>query len=162
MWIYKNNKISSIDDMMYYTDGNEPFGFIYELTHLPSGKKYLGRKQLIYNRKRKIGKRETKRLKEEKKANGKKNWWIVPKTKYVKKESDWKEYYGSSKEVEELLTEGTEEDFKREILDFGYTKKHLNYLETKLLFVRGVIENPEYLNSNIQGKYFRKDIIDYI
>lgn len=156
-WLYNGNEITSLDDMP-----DNVFGFIYELTHKPSGKKYLGRKQLIYNRKRKIGKRETERLKQEKKDAGEKNWWIVPKTKYVKKESDWKTYYGSSSDVKELLKEGTEDDFEREILDFGYTKKHLNYLETKMLFVRNVLENSLYINDNISGKFFRKDIIDQI
>jgi len=151
-WLYEGEEISSLDDMP-----EDVFGFIYEVTHIPTGKKYLGRKQLIYTRKRKIGKRETQKLKDEKKANGEKNWWIVPKYKYVKKESDWKDYYGSAESVQDLLTEGTEKDFKREILDFAYHKKQLNYKETKLLYVREVLEKDEYLNSNISGKFYKKD-----
>lgn len=156
-WLYNGKEITSLDDMP-----EDVFGFIYEVTHKPTGKKYLGRKQLIYTRKKKIGKRKTAKLKEEKKEAGEKNWWIVPTYEYVKKESDWKTYYGSSADVKELLKEGTEDDFEREILDFGYTKKHLNYLETKMLFVRNVLENSLYINDNISGKFFRKDIIDFI
>ena len=151
-WLYEGEEISSLDDMP-----EDVFGFIYEVTHIPTGKKYLGRKQLIYTRKRKIGKRETQKLKDEKKASGESHWWITPKYKYVKKESDWKDYYGSAESVQDLLTEGTEKDFKREILDFAYHKKQLNYKETKLLYVREVLEKDEYLNSNISGKFYKKD-----
>ena len=39
-----------------------------------------------------------------------------------------------------------------------YAKKQLSYLETKYLFVKGVLEtDDEYYNSNINGTYFRKD-----
>lgn len=156
-WLYKGKEITSIEQMP-----EDVFGFIYEVTHIPSGKKYLGRKQLIYNRKKKIGKRQTERLKEERKAAGEKNWWTVPKYEYVKKESDWKTYYGSSKDVKKLLEEGTEEEFIREILDFSFHKKQLNYKETKLLFERGVLEKDEYINSNIQGKWYKKDTKDTV
>ncbi len=156
-WLYNGKEITSLDDMP-----SGVFGFIYEVTHIPSGKKYLGRKQLIYTRKKKIGKRETERLKQEKKENDEPNWWIVPKSKYVEKESDWKTYYGSSSDVKELLKEGTEKDFQREILDFAYHKKQLNYKETKLLYVRGVLEKDEYINSNISGKFYKKDTKDNI
>ena len=34
------------------------YGYVYQTTHIPSGKKYVGKKALIYNQKKKIGKRE--------------------------------------------------------------------------------------------------------
>lgn len=151
-WIYNGKVIESLDDMP-----DNVFGFIYRVTHKPTGRKYLGRKQLIYERKRKIGKRETKRLKEEKKEAGEDHWWIVPKYKYIKKESDWKDYYGSSDEVQELLEQDGEDSFERNILCYGFSKKQLNYLETKYLFTEEVLEKDEYINSNIQGKYYPKD-----
>lgn len=157
-WIYKGKKVESLDDIP-----DNAFGFIYEITHIPSGRKYIGKKQLIFKRKRKIGKRETKRLKEEKKENGETNWWIVPKKKIVKKESDWLDYYGSSEEVKELLEEGNKEDFKREILDYATHKKNLSYKETKILFEYGVLEDQDtFINSNIQGKFYPKDVKDKI
>ena len=51
-------------------------------------------------------------------------------------------------------------DFTREIIIFTSTKKQLTYFETKLQFVNEVLENDEYLNSNILGKFFRKDLYD--
>jgi len=154
-WIYDGNQVSSVDDM---PEG--VYGFIYEVTHLPSGRKYLGRKQVTFTRKKKIGKRESKQIKEQKKLNGERA--VSPKYKYVTKESDWKDYYGSSDEVKELLKEGSTDDFKREILEYAFHKKQLSYKETSLLFTRKVLETDEYINSNIQGKWFRKDTKDII
>ena len=34
------------------------YGYVYQTTHVPTGKKYVGKKALIYNQKKKIGKRE--------------------------------------------------------------------------------------------------------
>lgn len=154
-WIYDGNQVSSVDDM---PEG--VYGFIYEVTHLPSGRKYLGRKQVTFTRKKKIGKRESKQIKEQKKLNGERA--VSPKYKYVTKESDWKDYYGSSDEVKELIKEGSTDDFKREILEYAFHKKQLSYKETSLLFTRKVLETDEYINSNIQGKWFRKDTKDII
>ena len=137
MWLYKNKEINSIEDMPADT-----FGFVYLVTHTPSGKKYLGKKQLISNRTLPPLK-GTKRKRK------------------VQKESDWKTYYGSQSEVKQLVKESKDKlEFVREILIFTSTKKQLTYFETKLQFVNEVLENDEYLNSNILGKFFRKDLYD--
>ena len=34
------------------------YGYVYETTHIPTGKKYIGKKSLIYNQKKKLGKKE--------------------------------------------------------------------------------------------------------
>ena len=120
----------------------DTFGFVYLVTHTPSGKKYLGKKQLISNRTLPPLK-GTKRKRK------------------VQKESDWKTYYGSQTEVKQLVKESKDMlEFVREIRIFASTKKQLTYFETKLQFVNEVLENDEYLNSNILGKFFRKDLYD--
>ena len=137
MWLYKNKEINSIEDMPADT-----FGFVYLVTHTPSGKKYLGKKQLISNRTLPPLKGQKKKRK-------------------IQKESDWKTYYGSQTEVKQLVKESQDMlDFVREIIIFTSTKKQLTYFETKLQFVNEVLENDEYLNSNILGKFFRKDLYD--
>ena len=137
MWLYKNKEINSIEDMP-----TDTFGFVYLVTHTPSGKKYLGKKQLISNRTLPPLKRQKKKRK-------------------IQKESDWKTYYGSQTEVKQLVKESQDMlDFVREIIIFTSTKKQLTYFETKLQFVNEVLENDEYLNSNILGKFFRKDLYD--
>ena len=137
MWLYKDKEINSIEDMP-----TDTFGFVYLVTHTPSGKKYLGKKQLISNRTLPPLKGSKRKRK-------------------IQKESDWKTYYGSQSEVKQLVKESKDKlDFTREIIIFTSTKKQLTYFETKLQFVNEVLENDEYLNSNILGKFFRKDLYD--
>jgi serine/threonine protein kinase len=149
-WLYDGKEITELEDFPENT-----FGFVYQITHLPTGKKYIGKKQLVYTQKKRIGKKEKKRIKEEKKLRGERA--ISPTFKYVKKESDWKSYVGSNDEIKQLLEEGSISDFKREILEFAHNKKQLSYLETKKLFTESVLEKAEFLNSNIQGKWYPKD-----
>ena len=149
-WLYEGKEITELEDFPENT-----FGFVYQITHLPTGKKYIGKKQLVYTQKKRIGKKERKRIKEEKKLRGERA--ISPTFKYVKKESDWKVYVGSNDEIKQLLEEGSISDFKREILEFAHNKKQLSYLETKKLFTESVLEKAEFLNSNIQGKWYPKD-----
>ena len=149
-WLYEGKEITELEDFPENT-----FGFVYQITHLPTGKKYIGKKQLVYTQKKRIGKKERKRIKEEKKLRGERA--ISPTFKYVKKESDWKVYVGSNDEIKQLLEEGSISDFKREILEFAHNKKQLSYLETKKLFTESVLERDEFLNSNIQGKWYPKD-----
>jgi len=149
-WLYDGKEITELEDFPENT-----FGFVYQITHLPTGKKYIGKKQLVYTQKKRIGKKEKKRIKEEKKLRGERA--ISPTFKYVKKESDWKVYVGSNDEIKQLLEEGSISDFKREILEFAHNKKQLSYLETKKLFTESVLEKAEFLNSNIQGKWYPKD-----
>lgn len=149
-WLYEGKEITELEDFPENT-----FGFVYQITHLPTGKKYIGKKQLVYTQKKRIGKKEKKRIKEEKKLRGERA--ISPTFKYVKKESDWKSYVGSNDEIKQLLEEGSISDFKREILEFAHNKKQLSYLETKKLFTESVLEKAEFLNSNIQGKWYPKD-----
>ena len=138
-WLYKNKEINEISDLP-----NNTFGFVYQTTHLPTNKKYIGKKSLMYNLKKKLGKKE-------------KSLWEgkgrPPVYKRVLKESDWKKYYGSHS----FIKEANEEDLKREILEIAYHKKELTYLECKYQFTLGVLESRSYLNDNILGKFFDKD-----
>ena len=124
------------------------YGYVYQTVHIPSGKKYVGKKALIYNIKRKLGKKELA-LHE---GKGR-----PPKFKIIQKESDWKTYYGSHQFIKEEIKNGNQSHFKRIILQLAYSKKELTYLENKALFSLGVLEREEYLNDNIEGRYFKKD-----
>jgi len=143
MWLYKDKIIETIEDFP-----KDTFGFVYEVTHLPTGKKYLGKKVLTFNHKKALTKKELA----EYAGPGRK-----PKWKRVEKESDWKTYYGSQENIKNLVKEGKSSDFKREILFLASDKKTLTYLETKMLFLKEVLEKDEYLNSNILGSFYRKD-----
>ena len=144
MWLYKEQVINSIEDFP-----QETFGFIYIVTHKPSGKSYIGKKVLYHNVKKKLTKKELA----EQTGPGRK-----PISKVVQKESDWKTYYGSAKPILELIKDGKQEEFTREILQLVPNKKLLTYYECKFLFINGVLENPEgYFNDNVLGKFFTKD-----
>ena len=140
-WLYKGSEINEISDLP-----NNAFGFVYQTTHLPTNKKYIGKKSLIYNLKKKLGKKE-KALWE---GKGR-----PPMYKRVLKESDWKTYYGSHA----FIKDANEEDLTREILEIAYHKKELTYLECIYQFTLCVLESRSYLNDNILGKFFDKDFM---
>ena len=144
MWLHNEKVIEKIEDMPQNT-----FGFVYIVTHQPSGISYIGKKSLFHNIKKKLTKKELA----EQTGPGRKST-----TRVVVKESDWKTYYGSAKPIMELIKGGKQEEFTREILQLVPNKKLLTYYECKYLFKYGVLEHPlEYFNDNILGKFFTKD-----
>ena len=118
---------------------DDNFGFVYLITNTRSGRKYIGRKYFWSFRK----------------PPGKK--------RRVKKESDWKEYYGSCPELKEDVEKFGKENFSRTILSLHKTAGRTNFEETRQLFVNGVLTEsldtgqPAFYNSNILSRYFRKD-----
>ena len=60
------------------------------------------------------------------------------------------------------------EHFNREILSLHTTLGKTNYEETRLLFNHNVLTEsltdgaPAYYNSNILGRYYRKDYFQYL
>lgn len=135
-WIYDGRIVNEISDMPEGT-----FGFIYEVTHTPTGRKYIGKKVLYFNR------------------------TLPPlagqkRKRKVVKESDWNTYYGSHTEIVALIKEGKQEEFSKQILCFVKSKKLLTYYETKYLFIKEVLEyRNNYINDNVLGKFYRKDFI---
>ena len=109
------------------------------ITNKSTGKKYIGRKYFVQKRKPKGGKRR------------------------VTSESDWKRYYGSCPELKEDIKLLGKPSFSREILSLHTTKGRTNYEETRQLFLHNVLTKtltdgtPAFYNSNILGRYYRKD-----
>ena len=133
------------------------YGFIYEVTHIPTGKKYIGKKVLYFERNKRLGKRALQALREERKAKG--IGGRVPLKQKVVSESDWMKYYGSHAEIKQLIKEGKQDEFDREILQYVPSKKLLTYYECKYLFINEVLENENYINDNVLAKFYRKDFI---
>ena len=131
-WTYLERTFNSSDVRDY-------FGFVYLITNKSNQRQYIGRKYFWSFRT----------------PPGKK--------RKVKQESDWKKYYGSCPELKEDLKLYGKEIFKREILSLHATKGTCNYEETKQLFLNNVLSEalddgtPAYYNSNILGRYMRKD-----
>ena len=134
-WLYKGTAFTS-DDI------NGQFGFVYRITNIQTGKQYIGRKYFVQKRKPKGGKRR------------------------VTSESDWKKYYGSSPELMADISTYGKENFSREILSLHPSVGKTNYEETRQLFLHNVLtekltdDTPAYYNSNILGRYYRKDYFD--
>ena len=131
-WMYEGKPFTSDDIGDYY-------GFVYRITNTTSSKSYIGRKYFVQKRKPKGGKRK------------------------VTSESDWKRYYGSSDELKRDIKDLGRDSFRREILSLHTTLGKVNYEETKQLFLHNVLMEsldngePAYYNSNILGRYMRKD-----
>ena len=155
-WTYKGLLITTIDDMPKGT-----YGFIYKVVHKTSGKKYIGKKVLYFERNKRLGKRALEALKEERAKKGIKG--RVPLKQKVITESDWKDYYGSHAEIKKLLEKDGPMSFTKQILSYVKSKKELTYYECKELFINEVLERDnEYINDNILGKFYRKDFLNEI
>jgi hypothetical protein len=139
MWFFKRKEIKSIEDFP-----KDAIGFIYKITNLETGKMYIGKKVLFFSRKTKISKRE------------KSETGTRKKIKKVIKESNWKDYYGSSQELSDDIMKLGTGSFKREILEVCCNLKYLSYAELKHQIKCEVLENNSY-NGNILGKFFKKD-----
>jgi len=143
-WVYNSKPITNLNDFP-----KDTFGFIYIVKNNDTNKSYIGKKVLYHNKKVKLGKKEVAELT----GVGRK-----PTTKIVTKESDWESYYGSNKEVMQLIKEGKQSLFTRTIIKLAPNKKLLTYYETQALFTYKVLEHPEsFYNDNILGKFFTKD-----
>ena len=102
-WTYKSNDMV---DISQFPDNT--YGFVYIVTHKPTGKAYIGKKILQFTKKVKLGKKELAKLQG---VVGRR-----PSYKLSVKESDWKSYYGSQKDIKQLLLEGKKDEFERIIL----------------------------------------------
>lgn len=140
----QGKEYNSIEDF----DG--AYGFIYKITHTETGKFYIGKKQLVFKRKKKLGKKELSLI--EVKPGRR------PTSKLVESESDWKTYWGSSKELCEEIKKQGQDKFDRVIIQLAYTSKLLTYYEAMYQMKEDVLQIDSY-NHNILGKIHRKDFL---
>ena len=131
-WIYNDQVFDS-------SDIQDNFGFVYLIYCIPTNRKYIGRKYFWSYR------------------------TPAGKSRKVKSESDWKKYYGSCPELKVDVNLWGKSSFSRSIISLHKTKGQCNYEETRQLFLNNVLKEslddgtPLYYNSNILGRYMRKD-----
>lgn len=135
MWYY--------NDALYDETPEEYQGFVYQITELDTGKMYIGKKNFWKPKTLPKNSKRSRRIR-------------------TRVESDWRTYFGSSKEVQLLVEQKGQENYKREILRLCRTKGEMSYYETKLQFEKDVLLRDEYYNSfigcKIHSRHLPKDL----
>ena len=121
-WTYNGESIDSIPD--------EYEGFVYLITNLKTGQKYIGKK---------LAKFKTTKPPLKGKTNKRRGT----------KESDWKDYWGSSDRLQADVHALGPENFTREILYLCKSLAEMSYLEAREQFDRRVLETDDYYNGII-------------
>jgi hypothetical protein len=119
-WLYQG-------DIFTLEVAGEAAAFVYLITNLIVGRKYIGQKLL------------TKAKTFQK--NGKK--------KKTRVESDWESYWGSNKDLQADVEKLGEGNFKREIIYLAANKAEANYVELKEQITHDVLLRPDYYNKFI-------------
>lgn len=131
-WLFNNNTVDN--------PPKDAIGFIYKITNLCNGRMYIGKKLLT--------------MATTKQINGKK--------KKARKESKWREYNGSNQELLQDIKQIGQNNIKKEILEWTYTDSYHNYCEIKYQFKLDVLENVQFYNDNIGGRYYKRNYLNYI
>jgi hypothetical protein len=138
-WTYQNNIVETLPDTCV--------GFVYIITNLISGRKYIGKK---------LAKFSKTTYKTVKLKNGTKK----KKKIRSKIDSDWQDYYGSSPNLQADIDTIGKENFSREILFYCTSKAECSYVEAREQFTRKVLESDDYYNGHIQvrvhGSHIKK------
>ena len=121
-WTYQGNIVNEIPE--------GKIGFVYLITNLKSGQKYIGKKLAQF-----------KRTKPPLKGKKLKRRSTV--------ESDWREYWGSSDRLNADVAALGPDKFTREILYYCTSKAEMSYIEAREQFERRVLETDDYYNGII-------------
>lgn len=126
------------------------FGFIYRITHNPSGRRYIGRKQIWMAKQGVKGCRSRVMDRQSPKWNDK--CW---------RESNWKVYTGSSKNLLKHISEHDVSEYTFEIIEICTSRGELTYCEARAQWDARVLEatlpdgSYEYFNGQIGACKFR-------
>jgi hypothetical protein len=132
-WLFESQEIEALPE--------DCVGFVYLITNLTNGRKYIGKKLARF----KTSKPPLKGRKNRRRGS---------------KESDWREYYGSNDELNEDIKNLGTENFKREILFYCYSKAECSYIEAREQFRHQVLEKEEYYNGHIQVRVHGSHILN--
>lgn len=105
----------------------DTIGFVYRITRLTDGKKYIGRKSFF-------------------KAVTKPPLKGKTRKRRSTVESDWRRYYGSNDELKSSVAILGQTAFQREILTLCPTLGEIKYQEARQIMVEDAIRSPDYFN----------------
>ena len=116
-WTYQGKKVEELPE--------DCEAFVYLITNTTNDRKYVGKKLAKFKKTRpplkgRINKRRSK------------------------VESDWRDYWGSSDQLQEDVNQIGEDKFTREILYYCPSRGVASYLEAREQFERRVLEKDEY------------------
>lgn len=134
IWMYEGKEFDP-----QYEELESWVGFVYLITEKETGMKYVGKK--FFHKKKTLPITKTRK-----------------RRKHLRVESDWRDYFGSSVKVQELLEENGADSFDREILRLCKTKGDCAYYETKEQFDREVLYRDDYYNGIINCRISRKHL----
>jgi hypothetical protein len=134
-WYYHNTAEEFTENHI-----KDNIGFVYLITHLGTGRKYIGKKLFT-----KAGYRQVK---------GKK--------KKIRKESDWLFYWGSNTELQEEVKLNGEDKYTREILHLCKSRSACSYFETFEIFSRHALLSDSYYNSWVTCKIHKAHVLGKI
>ena len=138
MWTFNETIIETLPD--------DCVGFVYQITNTITGRKYIGKK---------LAKFSKTTYKTVKLKNGSKK----KKKIRSKVDSDWREYYGSSDDLNKDVLKLGKENFHREILFFCKSKAECSYIEAREQFSRKVLESEDYYNGQISIRTHKSHIL---
>ena len=138
-WYHNNKKINTLPE--------DCEAFVYLITNKTNDMKYVGKK---------LAKFKTTKPPLKGKKNKRRGY----------KESDWREYWGSSDHLKADVEKLGEDKFTREILHFCPSRGVASYLEAQEQFDRKVLLTDEYyngiINVRIGGSKILKESLKHI
>jgi hypothetical protein len=134
-WFYHNTA-----EQFKEEDIQDHLGFVYLITHMPTGRKYVGKKFFT--------KAKTKQVKGKKKK--------------IRVSSDWETYWSSSEELKAEVKTNGEEQYTREILHLCKSRSACSYWETWEIFSRHALLSDAYYNSWVTCKIHKSHVIGKI
>ena len=131
-WTYQGKKVEELPE--------DCEAFVYLITTTTNDRKYVGKKLAKFKKTRpplkgRINKRRSK------------------------VESDWRDYWGSSDQLQEDVNQIGEDKFTREILYYCPSRGVASYLEAREQFERKVLESDDYYNGIINVRIGGSDIL---
>jgi hypothetical protein len=130
MWLFEGREFQE-------SDIADNIGYVYMITNLTDGRRYIGKKLFYFSKTRQVKGRK----------------------KRTKVLSDWPTYWSSSPELQADVERLGAANFRREILYLCKTKGTLSYIEAREQFSFRVLEQPEaWYNGIIQCRIHRSHV----